>query len=331
MSSERRTIRPYRGVDRVQAALEQVSLRLGDRALVDGSRASVPTTAYLADRLELVFAGDDDEFALWRKEVVEAVEATGLAVEDAALVLVTSSSRLKLAEVAWRKSVKDLATGQRYETIATANARPESLCAPFGGCLAELFVVLDRELTPQPLRPHRRGTWLARTSYKIVTDLGEIGFTPLPLTAEERERLELGEDTLRFVEVESAINPERADDALSVYVDEDVLAELAVHVTTPGAKSFQMQLFLDAMFVVVFTASAELKENPGVSFAQAEDSLLGRLVSKMSERNGEVDRDLAERYWRETKDHPARVSAHVEAWVPDFRKKLSAALGEGSS
>lgn len=329
MSSERRTVRPYRGVRRVQAALEEVKLRLGDRTLEDGSRISVPVTTYIADRLEIVFTPDDDAFSLWRKELTEAVEGTGVAPEDAAVILLTSSTRLKTAEVAWQKTLPQLEACARHEVVATANDRPETLNAPFGGCHAQLLVVLNRDLEPRPLRPHRRATWLARTNYKIVTDLGEIGFTPLPLTDEERERLELGPNALRFVEVDSAIDPERAEDSLSVYVDEEVLAQLAANVTTPGAKSFQMQLFLDAMSTIIYTASAELKEDNAHSFSDAEESLLGRLLSKMSEREGDVDRDLAEKYWGDVREHPARVAAHVESWLPDFRKKLTTAIGEG--
>lgn len=329
MSSERRVVRPYLGLDEAQRCLERVRIAIGGRVLEPDTRTSVPENLYLADKVEIILAEDEDTFEEFSRDLTSAVEAAGFDAAAVSLLLVLSSARLKIKDVVWATPVQELPAVRPYVTVADATDRPRALRAPFGGCTADLYVALTSPAEPAPLRPSRKGTWLARTTYKIATDLGEIGFTPIPLRDEDRERLDLHPGTVRYVEVEAATDPDLVDLGLNVYVDEGVLAELAAQANTRGAESFQMQLFLDAMTTVVYAASREMHEERAPTFTEASDSLLGRLVSQVCEQDGRVDLDAAGELWSDVKTRPARVVAMVEGWLPDFRKKLERSLGEG--
>jgi hypothetical protein len=327
MSSEHRVVRPYVGVEAVQTVLERVRLEFGERSLEPGQSVTTSSLHYLTDPLTLVFAPSQEEYDDYLSELTRAITRMGLATEQVELVLVLASPRLKIADVAWRVTVKEMEAGSPQVRLATAAERPPALRAPFGGCHASLYVVLAENLEAEPLRPTRRGTWLARCTYKVATDLGEIGFTPLELTDDVREEHGLGPRTVRFVDVDDPLLPGGADDALSVYVDSDVLARLAANTYTAGSRYFQRQLFLDAMTATIHRSSQAL-EHEDVSYTDGEDSLLGRLVRQMSRRGEQVDEEVAQSYWGMARDQPERLIGILESWLPEFKASLLDALGE---
>lgn len=327
MSSEHRVVRPYLGVENVQAVLDRVVLEFGDRRLEPGQRATTTTLQFLTEPMTLTFAASVEEHEEFVADLRRAVAGMGLSVAEVELVLVLASPRLKIADVAWRKRLPDLESGKPQVLVASAAERSPALQAPFGGCHATLHVVLARSGDPVPLRPSRRGTWLARCSYRVATDLGEIGFTPLVLTDEIRAEHGLGPETLRFVDVDDPLLPGGADDALAVYVDSDILARLAANPSTTGSRFFQRQLFLDAMSAAIH-GSSRLMHQADVSYADGEESFLGRLVRQMSRSADQVNEELAKSYWGMTRDHPERLIGLVESWLPEFKRGLLDALGE---
>lgn len=326
MSSEHRVVRPYAGVDEVQDLLATVHLEFGERVLEDGQRVNASPIQYLTEPLTLSLATDDDLHHQFRQDLTEAVEGMKLDCADVEMVAVLESARLKISDIVWRASVKDLNSHGRRIALARATDRPRALQAPFGGCRAKLYVVLANENPPSPLRPFRKGTWLARCTYVISTDLGEIGFTPQELTDEIREQYGLLPDTLRFVVVESPLDENAGDDAVTVYVDTDVLARLNANTMTPGSQLIQRQLFLDAMTTAIYVASKELETTP-VSYGDARESLLGRLIGRMSQSGSDVDEELAARHWRMAQKDPHLLVARLEGWMPGFRKALLDSVG----
>lgn len=332
MSSEQRVIRPYVGVDEIERAIAGASVLFGSHALTAGGRVTVSTHSFMADRFVLRLAEDEGDFEKFLDLLEQGLAAMEVDTDKAEVMLLLSTTRLKRVEISWRRRVSELAPEDFSSTIAHAESRPVPLQTPFGGCTATLYVALAESLPPKPLRPHRKGTWLARSEFKIVTDLGEIGFTPYPLNDEIRQRLALSPKALRYTVVEDPLLPSPGADAVVVYVDEDVLAQLTTAPYTPGAKAFQRQLFLDAMTAVVHSASHILSEDEGqVRLDDIEGSLLGNLLQRMAmPRSGDRSLDLEESYLEMVQADPGRFLTFVEGWIPQFDRAIADALAEGA-
>lgn len=330
MASEARVVRPYLGVDQVQSVLDRVILGFGGRDLEPGSRASVNKLEFLSEVVRLRMADSDEGMEKFAEDLSDAVRGCGLNVDVVELVLLLSSPRLKINDVAWRCSVAELRDTDRTAVLPSGDTRPRALRTPFSGCTARLYVALATSIDEQPLRPHRRGTWLARCDWHITTELGEVGFIPRELTDQVREDHQLDGSTVRFFQVVAPLEPGNADDALEVYVDEDVLHQLAASPGTRGAKALQTQLFLDAMTQAIHAAAQEgaADVNGRPSYEDAEDSLIGRLVTQMCSSGDDVNRDQAEMYWARLWTDPAWLVARVEGWLPGVRRTLLDALGE---
>lgn len=332
MSTEQRLVRPFVDLAPVRSWIRRTALEFAGSVVPAGGGISVAVGVFVSERLAIQLAEDAEHLPDRLQRLADAVDTTGIPADALELVLVLSTPRLQRAEVAWRSRLPELARqGHRVE-VGGEGRRPGPLSAPFGGCDAQLALVMAETLPPAPLVPHRRGTWLARAWFTIATDLGQIGFTPIPLTDDVRREHDLPARTLRLVIADRVTDPEMDPDAaLSVYVDQEVLAQLTAEPNARGSKSLQMQLFLDAMTAVVHAASREINAGDGSdSYLEAQDSLLGSLFRQMAARSdGEVDVDLAQRYWNGVKNHPERTVALIEGWLPDFKKALVNAISEG--
>jgi len=324
MSSEQRVVRPYPKVDAVQKLLDAVVLGFGGARIAAGGRLRVGVDSFLTDPLSVIMSADENGQSEFVTELLTAVDDAGLKPDQVELVLLLTTPRLRIAEVVWRQNLTELADVPPRVVVGGGDERPAALQAPFGGCRARFMALLAESVDPQPLRPVHRGTWLGRAEYTIDTQLGDSGFTLIPLTDEVRAEHRLHADTLRFVLADRVTDPEMdASDAMSVYIDEDVLARLASEPNSRGARSFQQQLFLDAMTTVIYSGSLEMAagESPE-SFMEGRDSLLGRLVSRVATREHRVDTGSAQSYWEAVRDDPGRFVSLVEGWLPNFKKSL---------
>lgn len=290
MSSEERVVRPYLGVDRLQKALSGFSLRVGNDVLDNGQRLMLSPLDYLSRTVAVALAGDGAPLAAVREQLVDGIDELGIERGDVELLIVLSTPRLKLSEIVWRRRLDEAHSLEPTVVIASGLERPLALQTPFGGCRVDVYLALSSPLDQVILRPWRKGTWIGHVAFVLSTDLGEIGFTPLPLDDETRSLLNVPKSTNRVVRIqESVLNPDVTDDALELYVDADLLATLAHFPSTAGARSFQRQLFLDAATAIVVEAlrSPELGDRGA---EELEGSLLGKVISLVAGRRaGELE------------------------------------------
>ena len=195
------------------------------------------------------------------------------------------------------------------------------------GSRVDLYLCLAHELEVAPLRAWRRGTWLGHLFFRVETDLGEIGFTPIPLDDEKRQLLGLSLDTLRYADIEGPLDPEQGDNAIVLYVDEELLARAALAPTTSAAKAFQAQLFLDAMTAVVYTASADMTRSPQDYGALVD--IDGSIYDRILDRVAGTDKHSKEIFFEKTRSSPTLVLAHIEGLLSDLRKNLGSILTGG--
>lgn len=318
MSSEERVVRPYLGVDRIQHVLDGVVILVGNDTVEPDGRLDLSTFDYVTRPVALSFAGEGVPLDEIREALSTGVEHVGVPLDDAELLALVSTSRLKISEIVWRLPLSQIGRLPAVVPIAEGEVRPAPLRTPFGGARIDLYVLLRRSRSPEPLRPWRKGTWLGRSSYEIGTDIGEIGFQPLPLDDTIRAKYSLPSNTTRYIRVESVLDPDVDVDAVELFVDQDLLAHLAQNSSLPAAKAFQRELFLDAAQAIVLQAvrSPELEEK---SAEELESSLVGRLIALVAgrvpgERNAQrrQRRDIALSLLR---SEPMRFMACLEAEI----------------
>lgn len=332
MSSEERIIRPFLGIDRVQSALNGLRLLVGDDVLEpDESRELLPHE-FLNSRVSLLLAPTPEDLKQMATRLADGIDEMGLETSSVELLVILSSPRLKIADPVLRVALDGLDSAEIRQPLATGTHRPRALRAQFGGCVVEAYAILAENRRQELLRPWRKGTWLARCRFALRTDTGSSGFVPIAMTNGDRERLRIPRDAIRFVELEdSALASGVGDEALRLFVDEGLLAQLAAEPASTSAKTFQRQLFLDAVSAIVLSASRETTLAT-VTMAEIEESLLGRLIVKMAGRqtgeNEAARRSRQEDHLALVRNEPDIFLARVEALVSP-KKDLSALLSGG--
>ena len=331
--SELREVRPYAGVDGIQDALSDLKLEFGDAVVEQAGRTTVSGRAYLRDRVG-IRVGHDNEAEIFVKRLTAAVEQADLEAAQCELVVVASTSRLKISDVVWRSKISELGDLGPVVELTTRDARPRALQTPFGTFSVDVYVLLAEQMPPRPLRPWRKGTWLARAGFIVTTGLAEISFSPIPLDDETRARLGLPQQSIRYVQITEPLNPEPPLDALQLFVDAELLSALAENPHTVGARAFQRQLFVDAMTALIFEANSQLNTSArAADLADLDGSLLYQVLRRTvgAFPDGLVTRDqrnAMEALLLTIRHEPAKAVTEVETSIPDLRKSLKSSITE---
>ena len=331
MSTETRTVRPFVGLDGLQRILSAATLLVGPDRLSHGESVTLTTEGFMLRTVTLELAADDELFALTQDGLTHQLSSVGYDPADVEMVAVLSSPYLKIAEVALRCSLSDLAGTGRSIDVSGPD-RPRALQSPRSGCNIDLYLVLSRHVERRPLKPWRKGTWLAHTSYSLSSELAPVGFTPRALTSELRAQFQLADDVVRYIVFEDEESPLEAgssETSLAMYVDQDVLAKMSASSSTPGSQLFQLQLFLDAVRAILDAANGD--ETIGaLSYGDLDDTLFGRLITGLTRRPGQTADDAradGEGLFDTARNQPDLFMAHAEA-VVGYRKVLNEVLDQ---
>jgi hypothetical protein len=276
--------------------------------------------------------GDDDEAAIdWVDRLAHAIPATGISVEEATILIVSSSSFLKISEILWSGGLDDLRqVGPRINL--TSGLRPTAFRTPFHGCEVLALILLSATREQVRFQPHRKGTWLARIRFNIETDIGELGFTPIPLTPELRESKELNlpAGTMRYVVAVDPLDPNLIEEDVRVYVDIDLLAACTTYPGAPAARGLQHQIFLDVVAEILSEASRGLRDDDTVTLSDIDGSLIDRIIDRAGTVDGEKpDDELKQRYLDLVRDEPGKFLAYVEDWIPDLKGDILTSIARG--
>lgn len=322
MSAETRVLRPYHAGEAFQRALSGCELVGPDRRWSGGDRAGVELHDYLNFPFAIEFGSVPGGL------LVEAARESGLSLEEVDLVVLVTSPRLRMVDVAFRTCLSGLDVLPDKVEL-TRPVRPRAFSAPHSGANIQVNFCLNTWREPRLLSPWRLGTWLGREEFAIRSTLSESGFTPLKLTDADRERLELPKDTSRFATLEDQdpFDSDPSPNALRLYVDEELLDRLAVTATTPVGRQLQRQLFLDSVTAIVFAACDRVRRTPSLGENHIDDfegSLIHRVVSMLAgkDKAGQDDRQAL---FHRLMDEPVTFLAAVEAEV-GMRGEILAAL-----
>jgi hypothetical protein len=149
--------------------------------------------------------------------------------------------------------------------------------------------------------------------------------TTLPLRADDRERLGLPSDALRYVDFDDPLDCDSAVEVV-VYLEESLLAALAHDPRSIAASVLQRQLFIDAATSVVVAAAASGRLST-ITYDEIDGTLLGGVVALVA--GGLDDYELParrERLVNELRTDPRRFLTRVEACAGSLREELIALL-----
>ena len=274
---------------------------------------------------ELHWTPDDESFAAFRETLAEGAVADGYERSALALLVIAATPYLKITNVVHQASCASLDTMSRVVAL-TEPDRPEALCAPHHGATVDIFVLLARALEPRPLRPWRRGTWLARETFTIATEQAQRLFHPKPLDDETRKQLGLPRKTMRYVRMD--VDPLESHDAgaLDFYVDRELLDDLSARSRSPVSQAMQLQLAHDVVAAIVHAAAARESDLKGRTWTDLGDSLLARVLRIAAKAGPATEEQLL----RDVTGDPAKVTAYAEAAL-DALARTRDAVRDGES
>lgn len=329
MSSETRTFRPYANLAGFQNTLNQIRLNVGGRSLEPDGRVVLSAQEALSTSVDLVFSADDAGFVSFREQLIEASIAAALPGNAVSLVAVVRSRRLREAEVIHLMSDLEDSAAERVLRIGSPDQenRIAAFCAPYGGSDITIYALLNRDLKAEPLRPHHKGTWLAKIRFDLSTELRDIGFSPTPLDDQTRDELGLGKGTMRYLRVDDALLAE--PESIEFYVDEELLTRLADQPHTPGARALQRELAIYAMSAIIHRASLQVTTHDSVSAASdLTGTVLGVLLEQLSQ-NADNKAEQLDALFNLLREDPVRLVALVENYTPDLHRYWAEAIAGG--
>jgi hypothetical protein len=280
MSRESRTVRPFVGLSKLSNVLSESLLHFGQSVCpADTSvHMDIQPHEFLLRPIQLEWASDDSAYDRFRSTLIDGAEESELNPRDLDVVVVASSRYLKLAEVVMCESVVAFDQIPRVLDL-TGEPRFRAFSTPNSGFSLDAYIVLSRTLEQRPLQPYRKATWLARASFRVDTSLSVAILPPTPLTSEKRRELKLPPKTMRYVDFgeHDFLLPYSEQEQPTLYVDENLLAQLNVRRGSAVSKAIQVQLVHDLISAVVWRAS-RLSDLNSVSYADVQSSLLGSVI-----------------------------------------------------
>jgi hypothetical protein len=236
-------------------------------------------------------------------EIVEAVHLARLSPDDVVFVVTAEDGFMKerivlgtpcrLADVAELVKLADY-NGNRADAMRNSAH----------GFQIDAHIVLSRTMEPVPFRPHRLGTILARSTFKLRPSLDTGGLDPEPLTKELIGQYGLSERTVLYVHSDDdLIGLEQLYGHLHVYVHERLLAA-ASHQRGPDRDAVIGGLAVEALCQLVHAVSAELRS--GAAVPPDDASAVLRLLRRNLKIVGEALE--VDEFVDQVRDDPRRIA-----------------------
>ncbi len=314
MSTEQRVIRPFSPLPGLDALAREIRLRVGPDELVDGERVLLTRDVYMHSPVSLVVPeireGGDAVAA-----IADELERRDLNFDDVGFAVTLYTRYLKILNFECRSTLTDWLNLETEVQVATPTARPPALQAPHGGCSVEAMFYLRSEKPRQPNRPWRFGTWLARSSFEIVTEDSLTGFIPKSLTAERKAAMKLAAKTVSYVSMggNSPLEPDCGIDDVELWIDADLLSRLSLMPLDKRSVALQTQFFMLTISEIVAAAVADAGLRL-VGWADIETSILGKVISILIPNKSSADarKSLGESYLDMIKGDSQRFMSFIQ-------------------
>ena len=270
-------------------------------------------------------------------EVIKGLtEEFGLKMEELDLVVIVRDQRYAtLHEAEVLKVVNGSHLNLAMVLLDRDQSRSRVMLNRYTGFEFEVFLVLNCNLTPRPLKPRQKGTILAQTSFTVNILDKKGGLKPYPLTQQIRVDNDLPNGVWLWVEEQgdSLLEAAALKDAFRIYVDEEIL-NLVARLSGP-ARSFALQTIIaPAITQIVCSTSAELRLpiNEEFKFVGEGSAVLKLLFKKFKK----VSSDLTPiEFVAILRESPSRAVAYTLAQITspsgtksDVKKWINDLIGE---
>ena len=280
---------------------------------------------YLRAKPRLTWEKDDDRFAAFRERVSRGLADHGIERDAAALVVTAHTGYLKIVSTLVYHLVSDL-DGLERESVFDGAERLKALRASTHGATVTAHLSLIKNIEPMPLRPWRKGTWLAKATFRIQTDTARQLFQPTPMDDETRNEFHLPKDCVCYVHMDphDPLRPYLETSAPVFYVDADILTRLDRAAGSAVGRAMQAQLARDFVAGVIMDVAAQRAE-ASLSWDDIEGSLFGRIVAMVSGKGSSVA--ARQQMIELVRNDPSRLLSQVEGALklqPSVVQSLSA-------
>jgi hypothetical protein len=308
-NTERPTVKPYVGLDRLQELLQRIQLELRSKGF-DVKRIEAGE-GFRAEHHEIRELGLALTFDAWDKEAIaSAVDASGLAPEDIEIVVISDAQFLRNRCVHIRTPITGIKAalpiaaqdGKRHESLEDRRHGFDIVCQ---------LVLTRNQRNVVPLRPNQAGTILAEVEFSVTPVPNGIGLNPKPLTDEVRDKFGLSNKTELFVNAESGLlEAKDIQDNIQVYLHKDIYRLVSTQRDKIVAK-YLLAAGLNALEQVVYLVAAELKDASESDIAEyAEDlppivSLIHFHVNALKQADLRDEKSLL----AALRDRPTKVAA----------------------
>jgi len=321
VSTEHREMRPFESVSLLDGFVESTRLLIGDSVIEPGSTRAVDADVYLHAGVALKLADSIDDVTdfISQLDTDETMRELDLSVDELELVIIATSSFLKIMDIVARYPLRELSKRSLMVDVG-GDPRRDSLLSPNAGCEIDTMVCLSRQKSKVALRPWRKGTWISRATFALTTEQALTGFTPRPMDAEKKTSLGIPVSTARYITLStSPLELDTSEDDVEMWVDADLLAQMSAMPKSKGSLALQRQLFIDAVSAIVVAAmrSEGDEDVPTLrtcTWPDIEKSLLGRVIGAMAPPSRDEAERVANRsrYLEILRSDPARFLAYAE-------------------
>ena len=329
MSRETRIVRPFIVGNRLDRCLDGVRVQFGAELCEPGGYVLVDDPdEYLRSVPKLSWAEDEARFDLFKEELAGRLANFDIEPEAATLVVTAYTRYLKITDILVNHPVSRIDALERESVFHHSN-RPRALQASTHGAMVTAYLVLSRNIKRAPLRPWRKGTWLAKVVFRIRTDTAHQLFRPIPMDAETRTEFGLAKDCVQYLYMgdHEPLHP-YADfsTAPDFYVDADLLARIDRASGGAVGGALQVQLARDFVAGVIMDVAASDSDGAaGLSWDELKGSLFGRIIAMAAGRGAPVR--AREEVIQLLRNDPGSLLARVEGALK-LRPRVAEALSE---
>jgi hypothetical protein len=180
------------------------------------------------------------------------------------------------------KTITYSAPAEVLQTINLARTSPVSI---------SVYLIIKHLSKASIFFPPPPGTWLAGLGYKLQPPQSSFDFTPIPLDETDASRLKIPNATFVFVEFldddvdRPLLNASEVVSALRVYVNSNVLEELAKSTNNQARTTLVAAIRSAAVSQIIYELSTELNEGPyNWDDLKSKKSLAATIVEGISDK-----------------------------------------------
>lgn len=266
LRTESRVIRPFKGLNAANKVLDRVQLKQGQKLFSPGT-IILPTIKLKEQHFSLVLDTEHDDF-------ISACTQAGLNPDHVTLFVFANSRTLRKSTLIFemalneaRKVPKEIEIEDTYGDELSRYVFHDS-----AGFQVVAALVLNQSLQPKPLKIHKVGTFLAKTSFVLKPEEDLSSFAPEPLTDMLRADFNLPKSCMSYIYLqETILSTEDLSESITVYLDSEILNLLLIDESDQVSKHIQVALAIQTLEALLMGISRAL-EKDGLEYSDLSEN-----------------------------------------------------------